>query len=424
MRGLHSVTAPRGTALAQPRECPGRAALILQNIRVVDGGAAMECGEGNNLVHRLFGPRARVLVLRGGYLGDFLAATPALRALRQALPTARIGLITSPALVPLARRYPWFDDIFTAPAWPGVSTGPSGEKVRRSFFEQMRAWQADIALQLNGGGESSNALVRQLGARLTVGARHPATAPDLDLTVPYLKPQAVRFRLLDVIGLLGIPATSIELELPGHPDDDRALAAALPEGLTPDTLTDWPLVGLHPGAHAGARRWPIERFAVVATAAWRQFGLRPVILGTETELGRALRQRITSAAQPIDLTGRTSLGALVALIRRLGVLIGNDSGPAHLAEAVGTPSVVIFGSGHPLDWGPPGQRVHRIVADWSAPCRGLRQCGCPDDSSACCLQAVSTGQVLEALGSLLEALRREACLQHLADDRLGRLGGR
>lgn len=369
---------------------------------------------GDNLIQHLFGPRARLLIVRGGRLGDFLATTPAFRALRQALPAATIGLITSPGLVPLARRYRWFDDVFAAPGWPGVSDGPTSEEVRRAFVQRMQDWHADVAIQLNGGGENSNPLVLQLGARFTVGGRHPA-APDLDLTVPYVRDQPVRFQLLDVVAALGIPTDSMRLELPAQPTDDGELAAALPPDLSLAELEEQPLLGIHPGSRSGARQWPIERYAAVAVSVWEEHRLRPVVLGDEQHLGRALVQRIGDAARPIDLTGRTSLGALSALIRRLTIFVGNDSGPAHVAEAVGTPSVVIFGSSNPLSWGPPDQRLHRVVASWNAPCRWAGPCGCPDDSSVPCLQAVEVAAVLAEISSLLSHLQRTACLRRLAD---------
>lgn len=368
--------------------------------------------EADTLLHRLFGPSPRILILRGARLGDFLSTTPAFRAIRQALPRARIGLITSPGLVELARRYTWFDDIFVAPGWPGVSDGPEGDEARRRFFATMRRWRADVALQLQGGGESSNLLVRRLGARFTAGVRHPR-APDLDLTVPYLRTQSVRLRYLDLLALLDIPALSSDLELPRRPGDDAELAAALPPDLTLADLGETALLGIHAAARSGARQWPVDRFAVVATRLCSEFGLRAVVLGSERESGRALSELMPASVRPIDLTGRTSLGALVALIGRLEVFLGNDSGPSHVAEALGTPSVVVYGASHPMNWAPPAQAWHRVVADWTAPCRWFRPCGCPDDSSAPCLQGVTVDQVYEEARLLLDCLRRRRCLQKL-----------
>lgn len=357
------------------------------------------------LLEDLVGPTPRILVLRGGRVGDFLSATPALRELRRAVPGSQIGVIIAAGLQEFVRRYPSIDEIFVAPGWPGVADGPLDEASRSAFFRRLRAWKADLALQFNGGGECSNPLLLQLGARLTAGVRHPS-APDLDVTVPYIKTQAVRFRYLDVLRALGISPQSTALDLPPHADDERDLAAALPDGLNPEDLAQQGLLGVHVGANSGARRWPIERFARVIDALAREFGLRPVIVGSETDLGIALEQSVSRSTNTLNLTGRTSLGGLVAMIRRLTLLIGSDSGPAHIAEAVGTPSVVIFGSGHPLNWGPTAQAWHRIVADWTAPCRWFRPDGCPDDSSVPCLQSVTPDAVIREASDLLRRLEQ------------------
>ncbi|MGH2460457.1 MAG: glycosyltransferase family 9 protein [Chloroflexota bacterium] len=364
------------------------------------------------LLHQLFGDSPRILILRGARLGDYLSTTPALRALRRALPRATIGLITAPDLAPFARRYSWFDEVFVAPAWPGVSDGPEGADIADQFFAMMRAWRADVAFQLNGGGENSNPFVLRLGARLTVGVRHPS-APDLDLTIPYSRTQPVRVRFLDLLALLGIPPVSLDLELPARPEDDVELAAALPAGLGLAELDRTPLLGIHAGARSGARQWPIERFAEVGHRLADEFRFRPLLLGSEAELGRGVAVALRTRAAPIDLTGRTSLGALVAAMRRLDLFLGNDSGPSHVAEAVGTPSVTIYGASHPINWAPTSQAWHRAVADWTAPCRWFRPCGCPDDSTAPCLQAVTVDQVLSEARSLIAAVRRGRCLRRL-----------
>lgn len=366
-----------------------------------------------NLIHDLFGPRPRILILRGAYLGDFLLFTPALRALRQALPGATIGVIVSPSNVSLAARYPAIDEVFVAPAYPEIVNGPVDEGELRAFFAKMRAWQADIVLQLNDDGRSANQFAQELGPRLSVGIRG-AAGPDLDLSLPEDRTQSARFRHLDVLALLGIRADSLALDLPLLPTDDADLAVALPEPLSLAELDRLPLACIHPGAKWGARRWPAERFAQVADRLVEEFGLRPVVIGTEQPLGKAVAAAMRAAGALIDLTGSTSLGALIAVVRRSQVFIGNDSGPSHVAEALGIPSVVIYGVNHPLVWGPSVRAWHRIVADWTAPCRWFRPDGCSDDSSVPCLQAVTAEHVLAEVRSLLQARLRIRCLRGLS----------
>lgn len=353
-----------------------------------------------------------MLILRGAYLGDFLLFTPALRAIRRALPEAQLAVIVSGPMASLAARYAAIDEIFVAPAFPEIASGPVDHDRLNAFFTQMRSWQADAVLQMNDVGSDSNRFAHALGGKLTVGVGK-ADNPYLDLTLTYVPTQSVRLRHLDLLALLGISAGSIETELPVLASDDQDLAEVLAPSLTLENLDSLSLVGLHAGAKWGARRWPADRFSQVADQLIEEFGLTPILLGTERELGAAVLAAMRQPQRALNLIGRTEIGALAALVRRLEIFIGNDSGPSHVAEALGIPSVIIYGVNHPIVWGPLSQAQHRIVADWTAPCRHFAPDGCPDDSTVPCLQAVTPAQVLAEVRSLLESQRRIRCLRRL-----------
>ena len=191
------------------------------------------------------------------------------------------------------------------------------------------------------------------------------------------------------------------------------MAAALGDRQSVADLEQQPLLGIHPGARSGARRWPVERYGEVVAALARTYQLRPVVLGTETELGAALRESLRNASDVIDLPPETG-GRSWRGDPCLALFIGNDSGLSHVAEALHIPSVIVYGASHPINWGSPMQGMHRIVADWSAPCRWFRPCGCPDTSDAPCLQAVSIERVLGEVTGLLDGIGRIQSLNHLA----------
>ena len=134
--------------------------------------------------------------------------------------------------------------------------------------------------------------------------------------------------------------------------------------------------------------------------------MRPVVLGTETGLGRALTASIPRRADPIDLTGPYPLGATIALLRRAALFIGNDSGLAHVAEAVGTPSAVVYGASHPHVWGPIEREWHRPVSSVTSPCRAFLPCGCPDASTIPCLDSVTADDLLREARSLISTIER------------------
>jgi ADP-heptose:LPS heptosyltransferase len=121
------------------------------------------------------------------------------------------------------------------------------------------------------------------------------------------------------------------------------------------------LIGLHPFARDDAKRWPAACFVETGRRLRNEAGGSVVLLGNEDD--RAAGDRIAAAiGDPVrNLAGATTLGALAAVVVRLAVLVGNDSGPAHLASALGTPSAVLFGPTEPAEWGPPATGPHRVV---------------------------------------------------------------
>ena len=167
---------------------------------------------------------------------------------------------------------------------------------------------------------------------MTAGSRAP-DAPPLDRTVPYTGHQHEIHRFLVVAGLVGAAPVTLEPRLQVT-DADRAEAAAV---LAED---DRPLVVLHPGANDPRRRWPVERLTAVGSELARK-GARLAVVGTASERGLVDRLLDGLDDDAADLAGRLSLGGLVGLLEQATLLVGNDSGPRHLAAAVGTATVAI-----------------------------------------------------------------------------------
>ncbi|HLH26771.1 MAG TPA: glycosyltransferase family 9 protein [Chloroflexota bacterium] len=359
-----------------------------------------------NLLNSL-GPAPKVAILRGGGLGDFLVTTPALRALRAALPDATLVLLTTAYLDPLARRYAAIDRVVLVPPCAGVTDGVPNADVLAAFVEAMREECFDLALQWVGGGQHSNAFVRRLGARLTAGFRAHGAAP-LDYWLPYDPRQHEVLRYLDLLRLLGAEPQGTALELPLVPSDYTELAA-LDDVLDLERWRRGELIGVNLGAGAPTRRWAPEQYAAVINALGEEREIAGVVVDAPEDQRPAAARFVNALkrpAQAIDLAGRTSLGALIALISRYRLFLTNDSGPAHMANALGTPTVVVFGSANPLNWAPLNRTWQRVVADWGTPCRYLADDGCAGDSYSPCLQGVTVDAVLQEARGLLD--QREA----------------
>ncbi len=319
----------------------------------------------------------KIAVLRANALGDFIFILPAMEALRCAYPQAEIVLLAKPWHAAFLRGRPSpIDRVVVVPPYRGVRDEPGGKEDlprQERFFRQMQDEQFDIAIQLHGGGKYSNPFISRLGARLTVGLRSPDALP-LDCWVPYIYWQNEILRYLEVVSLIGANAAGLQPHIALLPSDLAEAEAAVPSG-------NHPLILLHPGAGDPRRRWPEERFAALGDAL-RRDGATILISGTAGE--RPLGERIISQMREpaTSLCGRLSLGGLAGLLSRCTVVVSNDSGPLHLAMAVGTPTVGIYWCGNLITAGPPGRTRHRPLLSWTVRCPGCGADATRDDFPA------------------------------------------
>jgi ADP-heptose:LPS heptosyltransferase len=349
----------------------------------------------------------KLAVLRANAIGDYLVSLPAIEALRAAYPAAELVLLGAGWHASfLARRPGPVDRCVPVPPTGGVRDDrpPSPPAAVDRFFARMRAERFDLAVQLQGGGRHSNPFVRRLGARVTAGSRTP-DAPPLDRTVPYTGHQHEIHRFLEVAGLVGATPVTLEPRL-AVTTADRAEAAA---ALAPD---DRPLVVLHPGANDPRRRWPVERLATVGSELARK-GARLAVVGTAAEQPLAHRLLATLDGDAVDLAGRLGLGGLAGLLVQATLLVGNDSGPRHLAAAVGTATVAVHWCVSLGSYGPLSRARHRAPTAWRLHCpvcgaNGLKQ-DCRSSHHASFVADVTVDEVLaEALDLLASESARAA----------------
>ncbi|HZU38085.1 MAG TPA: glycosyltransferase family 9 protein [Gemmataceae bacterium] len=300
----------------------------------------------------------RVLVLRALQLGDLLCAVPAFRALRTALPETEIILVGLPWARMLVERYPnYLNGFRPLPGYPGLPEQPPQPQELPAFLSAIQAEKFDLALQLHGSGTITNPLCCLFGARLTAGFyAQGGYRPDPERFMPWPEHGLELRRLLALLEFLGIPACGEDLEFPLRARDHESLHAI--DGTR--ELRPGRYVCIHPGASVPERRWPVERFAVVARAL-ETHGLRVVLTGNsaERELTSAIAQHLT--LPPLDLAGRTDLGALGALLSGVRLLVCNDTGVAHLAAALRVPSVIVSTGDNPERWAPVDARRHRVL---------------------------------------------------------------
>ncbi|GAP61933.1 heptosyltransferase II [Ardenticatena maritima] len=345
----------------------------------------------------------RLLVVKPADLGDLLFVTPALRALRETFPHARIDLFAPPRSAFLLRDCPYVDEIVAFDKYafddPRALLSPRGwwALARLAWDLRRRRYDALViprhlttalgalkfaALALASGAPIRAGLDNGRGWFLThrvpdegFGARHEV---EYDLAV---------------VATLGARTRDHRLWLPC---DERAEAWA--EAL----VQHWarPLVVMHPGsgAYSTARRWPAEHFAALADAWYARHGGTVALVDATADITSVV---CTHAQAPlVDLGGRTTLLQTIALLRRADLFVGNDSGPLHLAAAAGVPVVGVYGPSNWRAWGPWG--AHTAVVHRDLPCQpcfyrghslGLPD-GCPDRP---CLTGLAPERVLAVM---------------------------
>lgn len=341
-----------------------------------------------DLLRRLPEPPRKVVLLRAARIGDFICATPAFRALRAALPQAQISLITLPMLRELAWRMPYWDHIIDFPGYPGVAEQFFDARRAVDFFQQMQAEHFDLAVQMQGSGVYSNPFMLMLGARVTAGCiREGDSAGRLDAALPFPQQGYEVQRMLALTTFLGAPSQGEQTEFPLWPEDHVSAVALLKDA-------ERPLIGLHPAARDLTRRWALDRFAAVGKVLRRRWGGGTVVVLGELEERETADIVAQAVGMPyLNLAGRTSLVTLGAVIARLAVLVTNDSGPAHIAYALRTPTVTIFGGGDPSRYGPL-QRGPYVALVHAVPCRPCSYAACP--IGYICLERVTVEQVAAA----------------------------
>jgi ADP-heptose:LPS heptosyltransferase len=312
------------------------------------------------------GQRPRLLALRALGLGDFLCGLPALRALTAA--------------------FPWHERLLAAPAVLGPLVELSGcgfSLVHAGPLQQLpRTLDGpQVAVNLHGRGPQSHRLLLQTSPGCLIGFSHPAV-PESAGSPQWRREEHETLRWCRLLSETGIAADPERLEI------DASCLDPASGRLQADIV-------LHPGASSRSREWPPERWAAVARAL-ALAGRQVVLTGGAAERRLAAGiAREAGVGSDVVLAGRTTLLQLTAAVSAATLVVCGDTGIAHLATALGTPSVVLFGPTSPARWGPPGGRCHRVL--WKGT-TGDPHAGQPDTG----LLRIEVGEVLKAIDQTLD----------------------
>lgn len=310
--------------------------------------------------------KKKIAVLRANALGDFIFALPALQAIKEANPEAEIVYLGKAWHKNFLEDRPVpVDRVEVIPPYPGVGEPtdlkPNAEFIN-SFFRRMQDESFDIAFQMHGGGLYSNPFVNRLKAKLTVGLKTPDAEP-LHVNVPYITAYSEILRYLEVVSQVGVPIKNIEPQFIAT-DNDILEAELL---LKPDNLK--PVAVIHPGASDLRRRWPPEYFAEIASfLAAKNFRVYVSGVPEEQEIITKIFDYIPDDSAVYNLCGHLPLSTLTGLLSRAQILISNDTGPLHLARALGTPTIGLFWTINSLTAIPMTTAKHRSLISWDPRC--------------------------------------------------------
>jgi len=339
-------------------------------------------------------PPASLLVRATNWLGDAVMTTPALAAVREGFPDARIVLLARPLVAELFRHHPDVDEVMVYEL-PGRHEGALG---RLRLGGELRRRRFDGALLLQNAFDA--ALIAFLG-RIPERAGYPTDGRRILLTLPVpltpgiLERHEVEYYLCLLDGL-GIPRpVPAVLKLAVTEKEREAMAERL-ASLGIDRGA--PIVAINPGATFGsAKRWFPERFAAVADSLAEEWDARVVVVGSAAEAPLAGEIEAAARRGVANMAGKTTVREMMAFLSLSSFIVANDSGPMHIGAALGVPLVAIFG---PTDWRRTSPwtdraRVVRVDVDCS-PCR-LRTC----DRAHECMLGVTPEMVVDAARQLL-----------------------
>lgn len=332
---------------------------------------------------------SRLLIVKTSSIGDIVHSLPIVQAIKEAAPHLFLGWVVRRKSADVLRGNSWIDALYVLPDKPSI-----GELL--SLRRELRSVPYDVALDMQGLF-LSGLITRFSGAQVRMGWDRNREGNGAFLTHPVV---AGRGQLRHEVDLLYGFAEGLGIH-DAHPEftPQPYLAA---EGL--ERAEDWleslprPRIALNVGASRAYKRWPTDRWSEVATEL-AATGQSLVFIGdqNDAEIVAQIAPRLTGNF--VDLAGKTTLQELASVLASCDLLVTGDTGPMHLAVAVGTPVIALFGATDPVRHGPYGARnmiLHKPITELIVP--GKRP---SDEVGAACMAQISSADVITAIDNFL-----------------------
>ena len=352
-----------------------------------------------------------ILLFKLRYVGDVLMTTPAIRLLRQTYPEARITMAVNKGTEDVLRHNPHLNQILTIDR-EIVEKAPFYTRLPYEWglLKMLRKGDYDLSVDFDSGERAAylallGGIDVRIGFHYQKGLRRLIFNHQVSIKRSL---HTVERNLMLVEKTLGLIRKDDRLELYTGPEEDRRMALWLRR----HRLSGKDLVVIHPGARFWFKRWPAKKWASLMDILQGKLGLSVVITGggREMEDVRAILSKMKTPAY--SLAGQTTVLELAALIKQATLFIGNDSGPMHIAAAMGTPVIALFGPTEPALWKPWGKG--HVVISKQVTCSPCKYTHC-DMGMENCMEQISIEDVLHTICQYLERpmVPREAVWSYL-----------
>ena len=336
----------------------------------------------------------RILIVRTDRIGDVLLSTPVIKALRDSYPNAYIAAMVSPYAKDIVDGNPYLDEVII------YDKDGKHKSWRRSlkFAQNLKKKKFDLTFLLHPTNRAHLvAFFAGIPRRIGYDRNFRFLLTDRIKHTKQLGQKHEVEYAFDLVRCLGIETKDKILFMPIKPESERwAEELFKREGIKASDR----LLALHPAASCPSKVWPNERFAQVADKLVQQYGFKVLVISGPKDLALAERVIKHMHKPAINLSGKTSVSQLASVLKRCNLFISNDSGPVHIAAAVGTPVISIFGRNQaglsPARWGPIGKKdkiLHKEV--------GCIEClahNCIKEFA--CLKAITVDDVVKAVESM------------------------
>jgi heptosyltransferase-3 len=334
-----------------------------------------------------------VLIIKLRYIGDVLLATPTVRAIKAARPDVRVTMMLNRGTEDVLSGNPDMDEIVV------LDKGSLAAQWR--LIAGLRRRRFDTVIDLTDGDRSAF-LSWISGAPVRIGFNDEHRWRGRCYTQVIHPVPGVRHRIdrdLEALKPIGIQAGSKDLQLWLTAEEENSADQLLDQL---GVQRSQPMVILQPGARYWFKAWPPERFAELADHLMSQYGCQVLIGGGDQDIDLAQQIRELAKSRPVIMAGRTTIKQFAAIAKKSALFVGSDSGAMHIATAVDTPVVALFGPSDPREWGPRGGPAEVIYK--GVDCRACFHPTCQRGEQNC-MQLITIDEVMIAAARLMGRAR-------------------